>query len=79
MYHITDSSSIAKVSMKYLLAHVKTKDKMTAYLAEKILHHAVVNRKNIVVAWCDKADASHKTVNLQFPRRGRHKDIASSC
>ena len=44
-YHITDTSSIAKVSMKNLLAHVKTKDEMTAYLAERILQHTVVNRK----------------------------------
>ena len=63
-YHITDTSSIAKVSMKNLLAHVKTKDEMTTYLAEKILQHAVLHRKNLVVAWRDKADASHKIVNL---------------
>ena len=37
-YHIMDTSSIANVSMKNLLARVKTKDDMTAYLAEKNPH-----------------------------------------
>ena len=44
-YHIMDTSSIAKVSMKNLLARVKTKDDMTAYLAEKKSFSMVLQEK----------------------------------
>lgn len=33
--HNTDTTSIAKTSMQSLLAHVKTKDELSAYLANK--------------------------------------------
>jgi hypothetical protein len=63
-YHITDTTSIARVSMHNLLAHIKTKDELTAYLAHKVLAHALTNGKNIVVAWGDHAEATHRKVNL---------------
>ena len=47
-YHIImDTWSIAKVSMKNLLAHVKTRDDMTAYLTGKILQHGAARKKNL--------------------------------
>ena len=36
-YHITDATNIAKVPLKRLLSHVKTKMELTSYLAEKVL------------------------------------------
>ena len=32
--HVTDTTNIAKVEMKRLLSHTKTKSELTAYLAE---------------------------------------------
>ena len=50
--------------MHNLLAHIKIKDELTAYQAHKVLVHALTNRKNIVVAWSDNAEATHRKVNL---------------
>ena len=61
-YHITDSTSIGKLSMQQLLAHVSTKDALTAYLAEKILQHDATMGKSLVVAWRNKARATHRAV-----------------
>ena len=49
-YHITDSTNISKVPMKKLLAHSKTKEELTNYLSEKLLHHGRYAGKNVVVA-----------------------------
>lgn len=61
-YHITDSTSISHVSMKSLLAHTKTKDNITTYLAEKMTKHGQKNRKHVVVAWRDQAKGTHRDV-----------------
>ena len=50
--------------MKQLLSHSSTKDELTAYLAPEVLHHAADNGKCIVVAWRNKAETSHREVNL---------------
>jgi len=63
-YHITDTTSIPRVSMHNLLAHTKTKDELTAYLAHKVLEHARIQGKNVVVAWRDHAEATHRQVEL---------------
>ena len=48
-YHITDSTNIAKISLKRLLSHGDTK--LTGYLAEKMLQQAHVLGQSVVVAW----------------------------
>ena len=58
-----DSTSIAKLSMKRLLAHVSSKDALSAYLATKLLDHAAKNDKCLVVAWQNKANATHREVS----------------
>ena len=63
-YEITDSTSLSTINVKKLLGHVKTKDSLTAYIAEKILQHGSVNDKKVVVAWRDKAKSCHRIVNL---------------
>ena len=63
-YEITDSTSLSTISVKKLSGHVKTKDSLTAYIAEKILRHGSVNDKKVVVAWRDKAKSCHRIVNL---------------
>ena len=61
-YHITDSTSIGKLSMSHLLAHESTKDALTAYFADKVLIHAETNGKCLVVAWKDKAQAANRAI-----------------
>lgn len=61
-YHITDTTSISRVSMNNLLAHTQTKDEMTAYLARKLIDQARILGKNLVVAWRDQVEASHRDV-----------------
>jgi hypothetical protein len=58
-YKISDNTNIANVSLKNLLSHIRTKDSLTEYLANKLLRHAQQMGKNIVVAWRAKAAATH--------------------
>ena len=44
-------------------------EKLTAYLAHKVLEHAQTNEKNVVVAWRDQAEATHRQEGVRF--RGR--------
>ena len=39
-YHITDTTAIAKLTMKQLLFHSNTKDELTKYLPREVLRHA---------------------------------------
>ncbi|PFX11169.1 hypothetical protein AWC38_SpisGene25289, partial [Stylophora pistillata] len=48
-YRITDSTQIAKVPMKKLLAHSKTKGELTMFLAKNVKDNA--NGRQVVVAW----------------------------
>jgi len=50
-YHITDSTHIAKVTLKKLLSHTKTKAELTAFLAQKVMERGEATGKNVVVAW----------------------------
>ena len=49
-YHITDSTNRAKIPLRKLLLHVKTKMELTNYLAEKMLTKARGEMKQMVVA-----------------------------
>ena len=48
---ITGSTKIAKVSMKMLLSHTRTKMELTNYLLEKTMQHAEDEGRRFVVAW----------------------------
>jgi hypothetical protein len=58
VYHITDSTCVSRIKMSDLLSHVKTKDQLTTYLAQKVLDHARKNGRNVIVAWRTCAEAS---------------------
>ena len=62
-YHITDATNIAKVPLKRLLSHVKTKMELTGYLAEKMLVKAHAEEKQMVVAWGSQCRATHRNVD----------------
>ena len=59
-YRITSSTHIAKVTMKKLLSHVKTKKELTEYLAEKTIEHAQRNGTRVVVAYGCECKGSKK-------------------
>ena len=61
-YHVTDTTNIAKIEMKRLLSHTKTKSELTAYLAEKLLEKAHQEQKHLVVAWGSECLATHQSV-----------------
>lgn len=50
-YHITPSTHIAKVSMKKLLSHVRTKKELTEYFAQRTIEIAQRIGRNVVVSW----------------------------
>ena len=62
-YHITDSTHIARIPMKRLLSHTKTKMEMTAYLARKVLERSEQEGRNVVVAWSNECNATHRDVS----------------
>ena len=57
---ITDSTHIAKVPMKKLLAHSKTKGELTTFLAKNVKDNA--NGRQVVVAWGTECEATHRDV-----------------
>ena len=59
-YHITDTTHIAKVPMKRLLSHTKTKMELTIYLGQKIKEYADRSGRQLVVAWGSECQATHK-------------------
>ena len=61
-YNITDTTNIAKVSMKQLLASVKTTKALTGHLAEKMLEKVNAMGKHMVVAWGSQCVATHMTM-----------------
>jgi len=61
-YKITDTTQIARVPMKKLLSHTRTKMELTGYLAEKTIQHAMRHGKRLVVAWGCECLATHKDV-----------------
>lgn len=50
-YHTTNSTRIAKVTMKKLISHTKTKAGRTAFLAQKVMERGQATRKQIIVTW----------------------------
>ena len=60
--HITDTTHIAKVPVKRLLSHAKTKMEFTIYLGQKIKEYADGSGKQLVVAWGSVCKATHKDV-----------------
>ena len=61
-YHITDTTDIAKVPVKRLLSHTKSKMELTIYLGQKIKEYADGSGKQVVVAWKSVCRATHKDV-----------------
>ncbi|CAH3161781.1 unnamed protein product [Pocillopora meandrina] len=59
-YRITDSTHIAKVPMKKLLAHSKTKGELTTFLAKNVKNNA--NGRQVVVARGTECQATHRDV-----------------
>lgn len=60
---ITDSTNISKVTMKKLLAHVKTKMELTSYLARKTLEQGQRSGKGVTVAWSNQCQASDPDIS----------------
>ena len=58
-YHITDSTNIAKISLKRLLSHGDAKKELTGYLADKMLQQAHVLGQSVVVAWGTQCRTTH--------------------
>ncbi|CAH3164811.1 unnamed protein product, partial [Porites lobata] len=59
-YRITDSTHIAKLPMKKLLAHSKTKGELTTFLAKNVKDNA--NGRQVVVAWGTECEVTHRDV-----------------
>ena len=59
-YRISDSTHIAKVPLKKLLSHTKTKAELTTFLAKKVKERGQVLRRQLVVAWGKECEATHK-------------------
>ncbi|KAK3731808.1 hypothetical protein QZH41_007634 [Actinostola sp. cb2023] len=62
-YHITETTNIAQVPMKKLLAHVNTKMELTTYLAKKTLEITEAMGKHVVLAWSNKCQATHRKMS----------------
>src|ERR1044072_8317377 len=62
-YKICDNTDIRNVSLNKFLAHTKTKDALTDYLAHQLLEFANKTSTKLVVAWRDKAEAPHCEVD----------------
>ena len=62
-YHITDSTHIAKVTLKKLISDTKTKAELTAFLAQKVMERGEATRKKVVVAWVAESKATCKDVS----------------
>ena len=50
---------LTSVSVKKFLSHIQTKDALTCYLAEKLLQHARLHGKSLVVTWQTEIAAIH--------------------
>ena len=61
-YRITDTTFIAKVPLKRLLAHTRTKMELTKFLAANVLRISEQREINVVVAWASQCKATHRDV-----------------
>ena len=50
-YRVTDTTHIAKVPMKRLLSHERTKMELTEYLSAKVIQRSECKGKNVIEAW----------------------------
>ena len=57
-YRITDSTKIQHTPMKKLLSHEGTKDELTMFFSEKIMHMGMKTDQQYVVAWPQHVDSS---------------------
>ena len=57
-YRITDSTKIQHIPMKKLLSHEGTKDELTMFFSEKIMHIAMKTSQQYVVAWRQHVNSS---------------------
>ena len=62
-YHITGSTHIAKLTLKKLISHTKTKTELTAFLAQKVMERGEATGKKVVVAWATECKATYKDVS----------------
>ena len=62
-YRITASTHIAKVPIKKLLLHNKTKMELTDFLAQKIIQYGERNGRNVVVAWGSQCRGTNKDMS----------------
>ena len=68
-YHITDSTHIAKGTLKTFISHTKTKAELTTFLAQKVMERGEATGKKVVVAWATEFKATYKDVShLQSDR-----------
>ena len=63
-YRISDSTHIAKVPLKKLLSHTKTKAELTTFLAKKVKERGQVLRRQLVVAWEKSVKQPTKTWDI---------------
>ena len=61
-HYISDTTNIAKLPLKKLLAHTKTKMELTTYLAQKILH-AIPEKLCFVVAFGNQCRGTHQDMS----------------
>ena len=61
-YPVTDSTHIAKVPMKRLLSHERTKVELTEYLSAKMIQRSECMGKNVIVAWGCNCRGTHLDV-----------------
>ena len=57
-YKITDSMKIQHIAMKKLLSHEGTKDKLTMFFSETIMHMAMKTGQQYVEVWWQHVDSS---------------------
>ena len=61
-YRVTDSTHIAKGTMKRLLSHERTKMELTEYLSAKMIQRSECMGKNVIVAWGCNCQGTHLDV-----------------
>ena len=59
-YRITDSTHIAKITMKRLLSHERTKMELAEYLSAKVFQRSDDRGTSVVVAWGNNCKATHQ-------------------
>ena len=62
-YRVTSTTHIAKVPMKKLLSHAKTKSELTEYLAERTIEHAERNGTRAVVVYGCESKGNKKDMS----------------